>query len=280
MPIGMAQTEFVSMRTDARVDEDRRAPTSFSSAHEPAAAPISFRVGDEQVALVLPPGASEGVCVWCHGLLADRLDLCFNCDENSRALDGVVQPIIPISLYAKPSPLRDWLTFYKDDGDVAADPSARGAIGTVLERFFLENKAWVAGLGADGVIVVPSTLRPPPHPLAVLVRERGSLPFEVLNGLSRTTANLGHNQPNMDAFAASDDLHGKKILLLDDVYTSGARAQSAAYALRRVGAEIVALCIIGRRYNPGYSEQSSAVFRRQSAEPFNWAVDVREATRT
>lgn len=222
----------------------------------------------------------EGVCVWCHGLLADRVDRCFNCDENSSALDGVVQPIIPISLYAKPSPLRDWLTFYKDDGDVPADPSARDAIGTVLERFFVENEAWVAGLGADGVIIVPSTLRPPPHPLAVLVRERGSLPFEVLPGLSRTTANLGHNQPNTAAFAASDDLRGKRILLLDDVYTSGARAQSAAYALRRVGAEIVALCIIGRRYNPGYSEESAAVFGRQSTEHFNWAVDVRDATRT
>ncbi|AWB96843.1 hypothetical protein DCE93_06550 [Agromyces badenianii] len=268
------------MPADARVDEVRRAATTLASAHEPAAAPISFRIGDELQALVLPPGALEGVCVWCHGLLADRVDLCFNCDENSRALDGVVQPIIPISLYAKPSPLRDWLTFYKDDGEVAADPSARDAIGTVLERFFTENEAWVTRLGADGAIIVPSTFRPPPHPLAVLVRERGSLPFEVLHGLSRTSANLGHNQPNTDAFDASDDLRGKRILLLDDVYTSGARAQSAAYALRRVGAEIVALCIIGRRYNPGYSEQSSAVFSRQSAETFTWTVDVRDATRT
>lgn len=280
MSIGMAQTELVSMRADVWGDGDRRATMTPAPAHEPAAAPISFRAGEEQEALILPPGALEGVCVWCHGLLADRVNLCFNCDENSRALDGVIQPIIPISLYAKPSPLRDWLTFYKDDGDVAADPSARDAIGTVLERFFVENEAWVAGLGADGVIIVPSTLRPPPHPLAVLVRERGSLPFEVLHGLSRTTANLGHNQPNTDAFAASDDLRGKRILLLDDVYTSGARAQSAAYALRRVGAENVALCIIGRRYNPGYSEQSSAVFGRQREQSFSWTVDVRDATRT
>ncbi|GAT73013.1 putative amidophosphoribosyltransferase [Microbacterium sp. HM58-2] len=206
--------------------------------------------------------------------------MCFNCDENSRALDGILQPIIPISLYAKPSPLRDWLTFYKDDGDVAADQYAREAIGTILERFFVENHAWAANLQADGAIVVPSTLRPPPHPLAVLLQERGSLPFSVTYGLTRTSANLGHNQPNAEAFAASEELRGKRILLLDDVYTSGARAQSAAYALRRVGAEVVALCVIGRRYNPGYSEQSAAVFARQSGAPFTWAVGVRDVTRT
>ena len=248
--------------------------------HDPAGTPISFTSGNEELALVLPPGVLDDVCRWCHGLLADRDTMCFNCEENSRALDGVLQPIIPISLYAKPSPMRDWLTFYKDDGDVAADTTAQTAIGTILERFFIENYNWLASLGADGAIVVPSTLRPPPHPLAVLLQERRSLPFSVMHGLSRTTATLGHNQPSKEAFAASEDLRGKRILLLDDVYTSGARAQSAAYALRRIGAEIVALCVIGRRYNPDYSQQSSTVFRRQSAEPFTWRVDVRDATRT
>lgn len=255
------------------------ATATLMHVHDPATDPIAFCEGDEEAALVLPPGARAGTCPWCHGLLSDGDAMCFNCDENSRALDGL-QPIIPISLYAKPSPLRDWLTFYKDDGDIAADPNARDAIGTVLERFFTENHEWATSLGADGAIVVPSTLRPPPHPLAVLLQERGSLPFEVMYGLSRTSANLGHNQPNKDAFAAGEDLRGKRLLLLDDVYTSGARAQSAAYALRRVGADIAALCVIGRRYNPGYSEQSAAVFSRQSEEPFTWAVDVRDATRT
>jgi len=248
--------------------------------HDAADAPITFCVGDEDTALVLPPGAALGVCQWCHGLLAGRVDMCFNCDENSRALDGIVQPIIPVSLYAKPSRLRDWLTFYKDDGDVAADENAREAIGTVLERFFAENHEWANSLGADGAIVVPSTLRPPPHPLAVLLQARGSLPFDVTYGLSRTTENLGHNQPSKDAFAAAEDLRGRRILLLDDVYTSGARAQSAAYALRSVGAEVAGLFIIGRRYNPGYSEQSAAVFEQQSAAPFTWSVGVRDATRT
>lgn len=248
--------------------------------HDLAASPITFRDGDEGKSVVLPPGRQSGICVWCHGLLAGRADTCLNCDENSCALDGIVQPILPISLYAKPSPLRDWLTFYKDDGDLKASPAARDAIGTILERFFTENQAWVESLRVDAAIVVPSTVRPPPHPLAILLQERELLPFEVIYGLSRTTSPLGHNQASRDAFAARQELQGKRVLLLDDVYTSGARAQSAAYALRRVGATVAALCVIGRRYNPGYSEQSATVFARQSEASFNWAVESRGLTQT
>lgn len=284
-PCAAEHDRAVRWRTRLPVSAAGRASANQGTAsvvgvHDPAAAPISFAEGDEERALVVPPGTYEGVCPWCQGLLAGRDAMCFNCEDNARALDGVVQPIVPISLYSKPSQLRDWLTFYKDDGDVMADPAAGRAIATILERFFSENQEWLTGLRASGAIVVPSTLRPPPHPLAVLLQQRGSLPFDVTYGLQRTAASLGHNQPNKDAFIATEGLRGRRILLLDDVYTSGARAQSAAYALRQVGAEVAALCVIGRRYNPGYSEESGRVFARQSAERFSWSVSARDPIRT
>ncbi|WP_143556954.1 hypothetical protein [Serinibacter salmoneus] len=237
-------------------------------------------MGDEDAELVLPPGNLAGVCPWCQGALAGKQARCVNCEENAGALGGTVEPIIPISLYAKPSPLRDWLTFYKDDGEAPADPLAREAIGTILERFFAENEAWISRLGADGLVIVPSTRRPPPHPLAVLASERIRPPLTVKSGLMRTTASLGHNKPNAQAFEVSRELHGRRIVLLEDVYTSGARAQSAAHALRCVDTQISALFVIGRRYNPGYSEQSNAVFARQKAMDFEWSAELRDVTRT
>lgn len=248
--------------------------------HQPASAPIAFALGDEDTALVLPPGAASDVCHWCHGVLRLGEGLCFNCEDNRRALDGTVEGVVPISLYAKPSLLRDWLTFYKDDGETPADPNARKAIGSVLGRFFAENADWVSSLRIDSVLIVPSTRRMPPHPLTVLLKEYSLLPVPVSHGLQRTTEELDHNRPNKGAFAASAELEGKRVLLIDDVYTSGARAQSAAFALRAGGAEVASLLVIGRRYNPGYSEQSAAIFARQSERPFDWSVEGRDPTRT
>lgn len=248
--------------------------------HEPASEPISFAAGDEDSALILPPMPSEKVCPWCRGLLAGRVSACFNCEENAAALDGQVQAVTPISLYAKPGALRDWLTFYKDDGEVLADPNAGLAIESVLGRFLEHNSEWLQQIRPDLTIVVPSTLRPPPHPLAVLLQRTGASPAEISFALRRTTAELGHNRPNRDAFRTLEDLAGQRVLLLDDVYTSGARAQSAAFTLREAGATVVALCAIGRRYNPAYSDDSAEVYQRQAATAFSWSVAERFATRT
>lgn len=253
---------------------------TLACVHEPATVPISFEPGDEDAALVQPPDASDGTCRWCHGVADADGAMCVDCDENASALDGLIQPIIPITLYAKPSRMRDWLTFYKDDGDDLADPAAQLAIRTIVERFLIENLQWVSALRIDGALIVPSTLRRPPHPLGLLLEGRASRSLQVLQGLERTAAQLGHNRPNVHAFAASKALRGKRVLLLDDVYASGARAQSAAYALRHVGTEVAALLVIARRYNPTYSERGAGVFARQSALPFTWSAEVRDLTRT
>lgn len=248
--------------------------------HEDASQPINFVEGDEDRTLILPPVASDKVCSWCLGLLWGRVDACLNCEENAHALDGSVQAVVAVSLYSKPSPLRDWLTFYKDDGETLANPVAGNAIGQIFSRFIQHNAEWIAGLNLDGAIVVPSTLRPPPHPLAILLQSVGSIPFPILTGLSRTLEPLGHNAPHSRAFEVSPELIGKRILLLDDVYTSGARSQSAAFALRSAGATVAALFVLGRRYNPDYSADGAAVYQEQRRLPFTWCVEDRLLTRT
>lgn len=248
--------------------------------HEDASQPITFAEGDEDDVLVLPPLASEKVCAWCRGLLAGRVGTCLNCEENAQALDGIIQPIVAVSIYSKPGLLRDWLTFYKDDGETLADPSAGRAVGRIFARFIERNSEWIASLHLDGAIVVPSTVRPPPHPLAVLLQKNGSIPFPILPGLSRTFEALGHNRPNPGAFHVASELMGKRVLLLDDVYTSGARSQSAAYALRSAGVTVTALFVLGRRFNPGYSEDSAAVYSAQQHAPFSWDINERLVTQT
>lgn len=248
--------------------------------HEHASQPITFAEGDEDDVLILPPLPSEKVCAWCRGLLGTRVGTCFNCEENAQALDGAVQPIVAVSIYTKPGLLRDWLTFYKDDGETLADPVAGQAVGRIFARFIERNPEWISSLELDGAIVVPSTVRPPPHPLAVLLQAHGSMPFPILTGLSRTSEILGHNRPNPDAFRVGPELVGKRILLLDDVYTSGARSQSAAFALRSAGVIVAGLFVLGRRYNPDYSEDSAVVYAAQQSAPFSWDIAERLLTQT
>ncbi|GAA0950941.1 hypothetical protein GCM10009560_71070 [Nonomuraea longicatena] len=49
------------------------------------------------------------------------------------------------------------------------------------------------------------------------------------------------------------NLDGAGVLLLDDTWTTGARVQSAAYALKQAGAHRVAAVVLGRHANPGYA---------------------------
>ena len=50
-----------------------------------------------------------------------------------------------------------------------------------------------------------------------------------------------------DEYTVQADVAGKRVLLIDDQWTSGASLQSSAIALRRAGAARVAGLVIGRR---------------------------------
>jgi ComF family protein len=49
-----------------------------------------------------------------------------------------------------------------------------------------------------------------------------------------------------DAFAARQRLHGRKVMLVDDVLTTGATAEGAIAALTEAGAEVIAIVAIAR----------------------------------
>ncbi|HVT41714.1 MAG TPA: hypothetical protein VHD39_01935, partial [Acidimicrobiales bacterium] len=67
-------------------------------------------------------------------------------------------------------------------------------------------------------------------------------------------APAGHMHPDRGAFAlapsASAGVGDRRVLLLDDTYVSGARAQSAAAALRRAGARAAVIVVAGRVLRP------------------------------
>jgi hypothetical protein len=128
----------------------------------------------------------------------------------------------------------------------------------------------------DLVLAVPSTARPSGAPLATVTglgeaahdRLRAPLRADLL---CRGPGWLGHMRPRRDGFvvpaARRAVMQGRHVLVLDDTYVSGARAQSAAAALRLAGAASVQIVAAGRVLRPDLVPGHAAFLRRQVATP-------------
>jgi predicted amidophosphoribosyltransferase len=107
----------------------------------------------------------------------------------------------------------------------------------------------VTGITVSHRLVIPSlTNRPGRHPFAELVD-------------SVTSGDPAALAPRPDAWcdrAVNDKfvlqpairLDGQHVLILDDVWTTGSNAQSAALAVRRAGAAAVSVLVVGRWLSP------------------------------
>jgi hypothetical protein len=127
------------------------------------------------------------------------------------------------------------------------------------------------------VVPVPSTARPGGSPLAGIdglaedVGHRMDGARWSSCALRRGDAPVGHMWPDARAFAvtpaARAGLAGVRCLLLDDTYVSGARAQSAAAALRRTGASAVVIVALGRVLRPNRVPAHAAHLLRATRQP-------------
>jgi predicted amidophosphoribosyltransferase len=215
------------------------------------------------------------VCPRCRGIRYEESPYCKNCRD---VLDQLSQPtpnMLPISLYAKPSTLREWLKRYKDSEEGPADPVAAPIVGLIMSEFLLRHWSTLTRHWGDidVLCVVPSTSeygRDSRHPLELAVTGDGRITANFASLLRRGDTMISHNRASDAAYEATGDAAGRRVLLLDDVYTTGAHAQSAASALAMAGADVRGLVVLGRRINPSYHQKAAAMLERQSAAPFDF----------
>jgi adenine/guanine phosphoribosyltransferase-like PRPP-binding protein len=62
------------------------------------------------------------------------------------------------------------------------------------------------------------------------------------------------------------------VIVIDDTWTTGATAQSAACALTRAGAHVVAIVPVGRLITTKPDYEESEWWREQQAQPFEFRV--------
>jgi len=170
--------------------------------------------------------------------------------------------VVPAALYRMGDPLHSVLRGCKDAPAVAARRHFAGRLGVQLSEFLGAHRRCIAAAGAtwDSVAVVPSSTRTPHgpdrragpgavsgsgHPLGPVVATMSWMSGLTRLDIGRGAGTARHLAPSPAAFAVGADAKGRRVLLLDDTWVTGARARSAAAALGRAGAAVVAIVVGG-----------------------------------
>lgn len=221
--------------------------------------------------LVPVPKDGDGVCPVCRSWKHARFPYCSNCMESKWQLPYFCTKVVPMTMYAKPSDLRDWLTYYKEPAH-PRQPDCVSALKALCSAFLRMNLADVRdcfGEEWDIATVVPSSSPRSYHPLSDIFRSN-DLGSPIIPLLKSTSVSISHREANVDAFSVRAEATPQRVLILDDVYTTGARAQSAAARLILEGFSVVGLLVIARRINPDFNEASRTLWRRQSRKRYSF----------
>jgi predicted amidophosphoribosyltransferase len=223
--------------------------------------------------VLLGPRRGPDVCRTCFNFTAGYAT-CWACAHGQPSLDAVA----PISYSVSREQLHHALASYKRlDPDLARHLQA--ILAAILWRFLTGHETCIAGQAAlthrfDLVTTVPSgdPARDERHPLRTIV---GELVGPTRDRYRRLLRRRTDTEPEPRSFSptkfeATTGLHNQSVLLIDDTWTTGASAQSAAAALKAAGAEHVAAVVIGRHLNREWHENDRRI--RGIARPFDWQV--------
>jgi hypothetical protein len=242
--------------------------------------PTDVEVTDPKISIFVPvPAATvDGVCEICHnatltGQLGTYYPRCWNCRSLPVGSVGIVAPISLV--HTSESQLYASLRDYKSESPYISEgvrAEHRLLLAATLQRFLRIHRPHIeeaGGVAWDAIQVVPSTRqRHGDHPLEDVIR-RTIFRDQLVQVLTPTGEEVGHNQPNPAAFAAREDASTRRFLLVDDTFTTGARVQSAAGALSSAGATVVAAVPIGRVIDTNHPTKE-AFWRERRSQTFDF----------
>ncbi len=231
----------------------------------PTVAELSDLYGNFMVA----PRPGPDVCSVCFNL-TDGYGRCYACAHGGRWLDVLA----PVSYSVAGEQLHHALVAYKrGTGPVARRFTIE--LAAVLWRHLAKHEvclARAAGVEAfELVTTVPSgdRGRDDIHPLRRLVSELVAPTRERYRPLlTRSDLPAAAHEFSPQKFDVHRELGAETVLLVDDTWTTGANAQSAAAALKRAGARAVAAVVIGRHLNRGWGDNDGRL--RGLRPPFDW----------
>ncbi|WP_270718706.1 ComF family protein [Mycolicibacterium sp. BiH015] len=132
------------------------------------------------------------------------------------------------------------------------------------------------GIPISAYAVVPSlTSRPGRHPLTAIASSLRPIDEQLL---AATLDSPCDRTIRLDKFTVGspEAVCARHVAVIDDVWTTGANAQSAALTMRRAGAAAVSVLVVGRWIDPRHPATGRFVAHRQwaSYDPLQCPVNV------
>jgi predicted amidophosphoribosyltransferase len=222
----------------------------------------------EGISVARPPLPGPLVCEICRGPSRAGSGFCWCCRKVSAAL-GVMPAslphVLPIAVFGPGDPWSICLRRYKDAPGVAARRHFANVLATEAERSLAIHGDCLREEtgGFDAYCVVP-TSRPQAratgrHPLEAVMADVDALSALELVRLV-PSAPTAHLDPSPGAFVAGGEslVAGKRVLVVEDCWVTGARALSAVVALSRAGASVTGVLVLGRSVDPSASSASGS----------------------
>jgi hypothetical protein len=217
---------------------------------------------------MLGPRRGPAVCATCFNLTSGY-DRCYACAHVGEALAAMV----PISYSVAGEQLHHALACYKRmDGVIARRLGIE--LAAVLWRFLdVHEQCLATTVGTPSfqvVTTVPSgdAIRDEHHPLRWIVGELVGPTRDRYERLLRRSADATPARVfSPGKYLATRTLDGQSVLLIDDTWTTGANAHSAAAALYAAGSGTVAAAVIGRHINRAWGEND---LRLKAQPQFDW----------
>ncbi len=232
--------------------------------------PSVRELSDPYANFMISPRRGPGVCELCFNLTRGYRR-CYACAHNEDWLAVVG----PISYSVALEQLHRAVLGYKRlRGEIARRLTVE--LAAVLWRHLAGHEQCLArAAGVESFELVTTVAsgnrdRDDQHPLRRIVGELvGPTRERHERLLRRSTLGLAPRTFNVGKFEAVRPLRNEAVLLIDDTWTTGASAQSAAAALRAAGADRVAAVVIGRHLNREWHENDRRL--RDITAPFDWA---------
>jgi hypothetical protein len=194
--------------------------------------------------------------------------LCWRCRDHQR-ICGLADLVAPLSYGIDGTESATVIRDYKNHRLRCERERCGSIIGEVLRLgLSLHERCVGAAVGrpVSARVVIPSlTSRIGVHPMLAITESLGLAGDVVL-------------RPSLDArcdrvvdeekFTVDGAVSGRHVLVLDDVWTTGSNAQSAALSIRRAGAAAVSVMVIARWLNPLHP-LSATFIRERLREDYN-----------